>query len=293
MKNERVQQVMQDVADRMVTMLETGIADPASWKASWRGITDGLRGAVNASTGKHYRGGNSILLAMLEMTGEGFGPWATYKQWESMGAQVRKGSKGSTILVPKTFSKEQDDGTVKSGLYFGTATVFPASMVDNYTAPEGGTLVPAGGWIAEVVKGANVTVWSGRPACSGSGAIVYMPDREQFTSEEAWFSTFAHELTHWSGFEHRAGARPKGATFGDPTYAAEELVAEMGAAIASSLVGMEPEPREDHAHYLAHWLKACEGENGAARLWEVAKVASAAVGWLDSQRATVGEPVPV
>lgn len=290
MANERVQQVMDDVAARMVAMLEDGIADPSSWKASWRGITDGLRGAVNASTGKHYRGGNSILLAMLEMTGAGFGPWATYKQWEGIGAQVRKGSKGSTILVPKTYSKEQDDGSIASGVYFGTATVFPASMVDNYTAPEGGTLVPADGWIAEVIKGADVVVTNGSPACAKNGSVVYMPDREMFDSEAAWFSTFAHELTHWSGHDKRAGFRVKGAVFGDPAYAAEELVAEMGAAIACSLVGIDPEPRADHAHYLAHWLNACTGEKGAARLWEVAKVASHAVNWLDEQRAKV--PVP-
>lgn len=290
MKNERVQQVMQEVADRMVAMLETGIGDPNSWKASWKGITSGLRGATNASTGKHYRGGNSILLAMLEMTGEAYGPWATYKQWESIGAQVRKGSKGSTILVPKTYSKEQEDGTVSSGVYFGTAVVFPASMVDGYEAPEAGTLVPADGWIAEVVNGAGVVVASGSPACAKNGSVVYMPDREMFASEASWFSVFAHELTHWSGHEHRAGARVKGTTFGDPAYAAEELVAEMGAAIACSLVGIDPEPRPDHAHYLAHWLRACEGEQGAARLWEVAKVASNAVGWLDGQRAAV--PVP-
>jgi antirestriction protein ArdC len=291
MKNEKVQQVMQTVADRMVTMIEDGIADPTSWAASWRGITDGLRGAVNASTTNHYRGGNAIMLAILEMTGEGCGPWATYKQWASLGAQVRKGAKGTTILVPKTFTKEADDGTVRNGVYFGTATVFPMTMVDGYEAPDAGTLVPADGWIAEVVAGAGVHVISGSPACARNGAVVYMPDREQFTSDAAWFCTFAHELTHWSGFERRAGERVKGTTFGDPAYAAEELVAEMGAAIAASYVGIDAEPRPDHAHYLAHWLRACSGDQGAARLWEVAKQASMAVAWLDAQRVEVAAMV--
>lgn len=285
MSKERVEQVMQGVAARMINMIEDGIADPSSWQRSWRGITDGLRGAVNASTGKRYRGGNSLLLAVLEMTGEGAGPWATYKQWEAMGAQVRKGSKGTTILVPKPYTKEKEDGSVVSGLFFGVATVFPVSMVDGYEAPAEGTLVPADGWIGEVISGARVMVAHGDPACARNGTMVYMPDREMFESEASWFSVFAHELTHWSGFEGRAGARIKGQTFGDPEYAAEELVAEMGAAIACSLVGIDPEPRADHAHYLAHWLRACSGEQGPARLWEVAKHASAAVEWLDGQRA--------
>jgi antirestriction protein ArdC len=290
MSKERVELVMQSVADRMVAMIEDGLADPTSWQKSWQGITKGLHGAVNASTRNRYRGGNSLLLAVLEMTGNGTGPWATYKQWEALGAQVRKGSKGTTILVPKPFTKEREDGTLVSGLFFGVATVFPSSMVDGYTAPEPGTLVPADGWIAEVVSGAQVLVAHGDPACARNGSMVYMPDREMFTSEAAWFSTFAHELTHWSGFEGRAGARVKGQTFGDPEYAAEELVAEMGAAIACSLVGIDPEPRPDHAHYLAHWLKACTGDQGAARLWDVAKYASAAVEWLDGQRVPVLVP---
>lgn len=290
--NERVGQVMQEVADRMIGMITDGIADPNSWAASWRGITDGLVGAVNAATGKRYRGGNSMHLAMLEMMGHGSGPWATYKQWESLGATVRKGSKATYVLVPKTFTKRDEaTGEERTKLYFGVAPVFPSSDVDGYERPEGGTLVPADGWIAEVVKGGDVVVFHGNPACAKNGSVVYMPDREMFTSEASWFSTFAHELTHWSGQEGRAGARPHGATFGDPTYAAEELVAEMGAAIACALVGIDPEPRPDHAHYLAHWLKACEGENGPQRLWEVAKVASAAVEYLDGLRAKERELV--
>lgn len=284
MANEKVQEVMREVTTSMVALLEEGIANPASWSKSWKGITKGLAGAMNASTGNHYRGGNAVTLAIMEMAGKGEGPWATYKQWESLGAQVRKGEKATWILVPKTVKKVTEAGDEKTSLFFGVAPVFPSSSVDGWERPEPGTLVPADGWIAEVVYGANVVVSHGDPACAKNGSVVYMPDREMFASEAAWFGAFAHELVHWSGHEHRAGERVKGETFGDPAYAAEELVAELGAAIAASLVGIEVAPRADHAHYLAHWLRACTGEKGPERLWEVAKLASAAVTWLDSQR---------
>lgn len=282
--NEKVQEVMQSVTDRIVTMIAEGIADPGAWQKSWKGISAGLSGAQNASTRKHYRGGNAVLLAVLEWGGDAVGPWGTYKQWESLGAQVRKGSKATWILVPKTVKRTDDEGKESTRVFFNAAPVFASSMVDGYEAPEKGTLVPADGWIAEVVKGADVTVWPGQPACARNGAVVYMPEREQFSSDAAWFCTFAHELTHWSGYEGRAGQRTKGSTFGDPAYAAEELVAELGAAMAAALVGVDSEPRADHAHYLAHWLKACEGEKGAERLWDIASAASKAVAWLDEQR---------
>lgn len=287
MANAKAQEVMQEVTDRMVAMIAEGIADPTSWSKSWKGITRGLTGAVNAATGRHYRGGNSILLATYEWGGLAEGPWATYKQWESLGAQVQKGSKATWILVPKTVTKTDADGDVRTHLFFGAAPVFPSNVVDGWTRPEAGTLVPADGWIAEVVNGAGVVVETGSPACRKDGSVLFMPEREMFDSESHWFGVFAHELTHWSGRADRAGERVKGATFGDPEYAAEELVAELGAAMAAALVGIDSEPRADHAHYLAHWLRACTGEKGADRLWEIASLASKAVDWLDGQRALV------
>jgi antirestriction protein ArdC len=284
MANDKVKEVMQEVTNNMVTMLQEGIANPAAWAKSWKGVTKGLAGATNATTGNRYRGGNAVNLAIMEMVGKGVGPWATYKQWESVGAQVRKGEKATWILVPKTTKKVDERGDEKTSLFFGVAPLFPSSAVDGWERPEPGTLVPADGWIAEVVHGAVVVVAHGDPACATNGSVVYMPDREMFDSETSWFSAFAHELTHWSGHAHRAGERVKGAMFGDPAYAAEELVAELGAAIAASLVGIEAAPRADHAHYLANWLRACEGEKGPERLWEAAKLASAAVEWLDSKR---------
>lgn len=288
MANEKTQAVMQEVTDRMVAMLTEGIGNPDNWQKSWKGITRGLTGAVNAATGRAYRGGNSILLAVHEWGGEAEGPWATYKQWESLGAQVQKGSKATWILVPKTVTKtDPDTDKVETRLWFSAAPVFPSSMVDGWTRPEPGTLVPADGWIAEVVAGAGVVVESGSPACRKDGSVLFMPEREMFDSESHWFGVFAHELTHWSGHADRAGERVKGKAFGDPEYAAEELVAELGAAMAAALVGIDSEPRADHAHYLAHWLRACSGENGAERLWEIASLAGKAVEWLDSQRALV------
>jgi antirestriction protein ArdC len=95
-----------------------------------------------------------------------------------------------------------------------------------------------------------------------------MPDRARFigtkssTPTEAWYSTLLHELTHWSGAEHRM-ARTFGERFGDDAYAMEEMVAELGAAFLCGDLGITVEPRPDHADYIGHWLRILKADRKA------------------------------
>ena len=50
---------------------------------------------------------------------------------------------------------------------------------------------------------------------------------------------------------------------GDAGYAAEELVAELGAAFLCADLGVTAEPRDDHASYLASWLEVLKSVNRA------------------------------
>jgi antirestriction protein ArdC len=71
---------------------------------------------------------------------------------------------------------------------------------------------------------------------------------------EGYPSNLVHELTHWSGAKHRLN-RDFGKRFGDQPYAAEELVAEIGAAFLCAERQITQETRADHAQYLAQWLQ--------------------------------------
>jgi antirestriction protein ArdC len=57
--------------------------------------------------------------------------------------------------------------------------------------------------------------------------------------------------------------RQFGKRFGDAAYAAEELVAELGAAFLCAELGITQEVRPDHAQYLAHWLKLLKEDSRA------------------------------
>ncbi len=61
-------------------------------------------------------------------------------------------------------------------------------------------------------------------------------------------------LTHWTGHKSRCD-RDLTTRFGREAYAAEELVAEIGAAMLCAETGVTQDTRADHAQYLANCLQ--------------------------------------
>ena len=100
-----------------------------------------------------------------------------------------------------------------------------------------------------------------------------MPDWDAFHTTAAGHATLAHELAHWTGHRERLDRDLTG-RYGDDSYAMEELIAEMSAAFTCAEVGIAPAIRDDHAPYLAHWLRVLRAE--PRHLWSVASAAQAA-----------------
>lgn len=93
---------------------------------------------------------------------------------------------------------------------------------------------------------------------------------EQFRSSEGYDATALHELTHWSGHKSRLDRDLKGRyrcagqrLWDEAAYAAEELVAEIGAAFLCVKARVTAEPREDHAHVLKSWIAVLKADNRA------------------------------
>ncbi len=82
------------------------------------------------------------------------------------------------------------------------------------------------------------------------------------TRDEGYYATLVHELVHWTGPAHRLN-RQMGKRFGDKAYAAEELVAEIGAAFLCAELGITQSVRPDHAQYLANWLQLLKDDGHA------------------------------
>jgi antirestriction protein ArdC len=115
---------------------------------------------------------------------------------------------------------------------------------------------------------------------------IQMPPFGTFVENIAYYSTLAHEHTHWTAKPERCD-RQLGKRFGDSAYAAEELIAELGAAFTMAHLGLSTEPREDHAQYIQSWLKVLRADKRA--IFTAASKVQQAADWLISRAAPARE----
>ena len=249
------------IADKVIqAMQEHG----SNWTKSWT-VAAG-DGPLSMSTKKNYQGINWLILSMARATsGYTSGHWATYNQWKAMGAQVRKGERGEMVVLYKPIVvKDKETGEDKSIKLLRTFNVFNVDQVDGYEAPT----VTAGhvdmpDTVADTFAiDAGAIITNADPSGAfyvPSRDFINMPKQCQFDSPEAYSATLLHELTHWTGHESRLDRNFKTGT-GTKDYAAEELVAELGAAMLCGSLGISPEPRADHAKYLNNWIERLTNE---------------------------------
>ena len=90
-------QYHKEFADDIIAQIERGTAP---WQKHWQPGEN--RMPENFSTGARYQGGNALQL-MVKRTQRAWNDnrWGTYKQIKEAGGQVRKGERGTTVLVYK------------------------------------------------------------------------------------------------------------------------------------------------------------------------------------------------
>jgi antirestriction protein ArdC len=278
--------VHQTVTDSIIATLEAGTA--GQWTCPWHRKGGSL--PVNAKTGRPYRGVNTLMLWCAEQA-NGFGDsrWATYKQWQELGAQVRKGERSTIIVFFKELGEDEEDGRrrVVARASYG----FNASQVEG--APEAGEPMPASEWVIPEVFAGFVERTGARVLHGGDAAFyqpsedrIVLPPRERFPTAHGYASTALLELTHWTGAKGRLDRDLTG-RFRTQAYAAEELVAELGAAFLCAELGLEAEPHRTHASYLASWLTLLKSDSKA--IFTAASAASRAAGYLTALQASLAE----
>jgi len=95
---------------------------------------------------------------------------------------------------------------------------------------------------------------------------IQMPPIEAFRDAEAYYATLLHETTHYTRHPSRLDRDFGRKRFGDEGYAMEELVAELDSAFLSADLDLTPEARDDHAAYIASWIKVLPLRNCALGL---------------------------
>jgi antirestriction protein ArdC len=271
------------VTAQIVTAIENGVG---TWRMPWHTTGTDAFSPINVVSKKAYRGINTVCLwATAQAKSYDRGEWATYNQWQDKGGQVRKGEKSTTVVFWKFANEERQEGdesaTASKFCFCRGYSVFNASQVDGYT-PKVETIESIPERIAKAdaffaCLGADLRHGGNRAYYTTADDHIQMPVLARFDENVSYYSTLAHEHTHWTAKADRCD-RQLGKRFGDSAYAAEELIAELGAAFTCAHLGLSTEPREDHAQYLASWLKVLKADSRA--IFTAASKAQQATDWM-------------
>jgi len=274
MKTEK-KDVYQRVTDRIVSELEQGVRP---WHKPWNAehaagrITRPLR-----FNGVPYQGINVIML-WSEAMAKGYAApiWMTFRQAQELGGHVRKDEKGSLVVYADRIRKtEIDEDTGEEAArdipFMKGYTAFNIEQIEglpaHFYSPAEERLDPvqridrAESFFAQV--GADIRHGGNQAYYTVTHDYVQMPPFETFRDAESYYATLAHECTHWTRHPSRLERDFGRKRFGDEGYAMEELVAELGSAFLSADLDLTPETRDDHAAYIASWLKVLKNDKRA------------------------------
>jgi antirestriction protein ArdC len=292
--------VYQRVTDSIVNAIEQGTGQ---YRMPWVVRQDKGFSPISIGTVKPYRGVNTLVLwSQAHSTGYTSALWGTYQQWQSHGGQVRRGEHGSPVVYWGTYESREtpeDEKDERSGrhLFCKGYTVFNLDQVDGckllkrfeprLSANEriGRAESFFAGVGVQVRDGGNRAYY--RPDTPGA---VYMPGFDQFPDRVDYYSTIAHETTHWTSHPSRCD-RQLGKRFGDAAYAMEELIAELGSAYTMAGLELELTPRKDHAAYIDSWLKVLRTDKRA--IFTAASQAQKAADWLTTRAPLTAAAVEV
>jgi antirestriction protein ArdC len=254
----------QEVTDRIIAALEAGTPP---WRRPWD--PDKAGGPAmprNATTGQRYRGINVLMLGMSALAFSSGDPrWATYKQAEDRGWQVRKGERGTTGYFFKRLElrddtkPDADEDVVRWIPLLRAFSLFHASQIEgipDYIPPtieEAPWRAPEAAEIIVANSGAVVRFGGDRAFYSPATDHIQLPPRSAFATTEGFCGTLLHETCHWSGASNRLN-RDLRNSFGSHDYAREELRAEIATVMICAETGIADCDFSNNAAYIESWL---------------------------------------
>jgi antirestriction protein ArdC len=276
--------VYEIITGQILAELEKG---QVPWRKPWRTLPP-----ANLVSKKPYRGINVFLLGFA---GYGSQYWLTFNQAKQLGGNVRRGEHGTKIVFWKFDTRESEtaDGQLEERkfAFLRYFTVFNLEQTEGLKAllelPPAFPIESA----ESIVRGMpNPPAFEQdfRAAYIPSLDVVTMPSRTAFASQEEYYSTLFHELTHATGHAKRLEREgfdvPQ--QFGSESYSKEELIAEMGSAMLCGVAGIEQSTLANSAAYLKAWIERLRADSKL-----VISAASAAQKAADYIRGAVSAPM--
>ena len=267
--------IYQKITDQILCELERGVRP---WLKPWSAghgegrITRPLRG-----NGVPYQGIN-VLMLWSEAIEKGYASpvWMTFKQALDLKAIVRKGEHGSLVVFADRIIRTETDSETGENAeraipFMKGYTVFNVEQIDGLPEHYYGKPAPRSETVQRIERAESFFAATGAKVVSGGSRACYVPSTDNvhmpcidfFRDSESYYATLAHEVTHWTRHPSRLDRAFGRKRFGDEGYAMEELVAELGSAFLSADLELTPELREDHAAYLASWIKVLKDDKRA------------------------------
>jgi antirestriction protein ArdC len=258
-----------EVSARIIAELEAGAAP---WIKPWS-ASPGANTPCNAVTNRPYSGCNVVLLWMAQAAGYRKPRFLTFKQALELGGNVRKGERGTKVYFVKQLQVREhgadDNASTRLVPMMREYTVFNVDQCENLPdsinigKPMRVRNPDARDELADEFLGST-----GADIREGHGEAYYVPSRdfisipafEAFKGADEFYNVVFHELTHWAGHKSRLDRDLKN-RFGSRNYAAEELIAELGAAFLCAEFGFDGDLR--HAGYIATWIELLKTDKRA------------------------------
>jgi antirestriction protein ArdC len=280
--------IYESVTEAVIAQIEAGAGE---FRMPWHHDGRPVLRPINAQAQTYYRGINVIALWIAaEANRYPTGFWATYRQWRAVDAQVRKGEKGTQVVFWKRLGakgedEEQSVDRLRPKLLARAFTVFNAAQVDGFAPPT----VPELPEQERIVRAEQFYAVLGIDTRFGGDAAFYDPAKDavqmppfgKFLNPVAFYATLLHEGAHATAARHRLD-RSLSTRFGSEAYAMEEMIADWASCLACATLNLKTEPRDDHARYIADWLKRLRGDKRA--VFTAAAKAQEIVDWMWAQQ---------
>ena len=266
------------VTNQVIASLEAGVPP---WHQQW--VKDGSTNALlmshhNGETGHTYTGINWLITQFSEYSSN---DWYTKRgAIKATGLDrpipIEEFKKGTEIVFYKPINKEVDGEDVRYSVrrvytiwnreqIIGLPDVEPDESMDGFDPH---TEIEQ--MLQNLDLKGGVSLGGDRACYIPSKDAICLPKDSAFTDENERESTKAHEGIHATGAKHRLDRNK-------PSYAYEELVAELGAAMVCASLGV-PLDKLQHTSYIQSWLKHLKDDTSF--VFKAAADASKAVKYL-------------
>lgn len=261
--NKRTTDYHKQVAEKIISMLEAGTPP---WEMPW----EDYRLPLNGVSKRRYRGINTLHL-LCEMKEKNYNDprWYTFQQAKEAGAKIKAGSKAVTVQYWKFDKKEKDEEGNEITVPLDHPVVFYANV---FNAEQIEGLPPyqktEHKWdpverAEKIIAASNVPVIADSLSnnyYSPSRDEIHTTPRSSFKTAAGYYSTVLHEVGHSTGHASRLN-RDMSGTFGTPSYAKEELRAEIASMMLGNDLGINREGDDaQHAAYVDSWIKALKDD---------------------------------